>query len=56
MPHDVAIRDAGGAEVFKTPIVTGPDVAVFDVPALDAGAYTFVCTIHPNMTGTLTAS
>jgi plastocyanin len=25
------------------------------VPALPAGTYGFVCTAHPNMTGTLTA-
>ena len=27
----------------------------YQVPALAAGEYTFVCTVHPNMTGTLTA-
>ena len=29
---------------------------VYDVPALPAGQYSFVCTVHPNMTGTLTAT
>jgi plastocyanin len=24
------------------------------VPALPAGTYAFVCSVHPNMTGTLT--
>jgi plastocyanin len=24
------------------------------VPPLQAGPYTFICTVHPNMTGTLT--
>ena len=56
MPHDVVIKDAGGAEVFKTDIVTGPKATVYDVPAITAGPYTFICSIHPNMTGTLTAS
>ena len=28
----------------------------YDVPALAAGAYAFICTVHPNMTGTLTVN
>jgi plastocyanin len=57
IPHNVAIHkeDPGGAEVFKGDIVTGPATATYEVPALDAGSYAFVCTVHPNMTGTLTA-
>jgi len=56
-PHNIAIHkdNAGGAEVFKGEIVTGPATKVYDVPALDPGTYAFVCTVHPNMTGTLTA-
>ena len=56
-PHNVAIHkdSATGAEVFKGEIITGPATATYDVPALDAGTYAFVCTVHPNMTGTLTA-
>ena len=55
-PHNVAIHkgDASGAEVFKGEIITGPATKVYDVPALDAGTYAFVCSVHPNMTGTLT--
>lgn len=55
-PHNVAIHkdNASGAVVFKGDIVTGPASKVYDVPALDAGTYAFVCTVHPNMTGTLT--
>ncbi len=54
-PHDVVIKDASGAALFKGDLVTGPRVVVYDVPAIPAGTYTFVCTVHPNMTGTVTA-
>jgi len=55
VPHDVAINDAAGSLAYKTEIVTGVKNQVFDVPGLAPGSYTFLCTIHPNMTGTLTA-
>jgi cytochrome c-type biogenesis protein CcmH/NrfG/plastocyanin len=54
LPHDIVIKDASGAEVFKGELVTGPQAVDYAVPALKAGAYTFVCSVHPNMTGTLT--
>jgi plastocyanin len=41
--------------VAKGAIITGVAEASYDVPALKAGAYTFHCSVHPNMTGTLTA-
>ena len=53
--HNVAIHDASGAEVFKgLPIITGPAKQPYAVPALAAGTYQFVCSVHPSMTGTLT--
>jgi plastocyanin len=57
IPHNVAIHrgDAGGEEVFKGEIFNGVETRAEDVPALDAGAYAFVCTVHPTMVGTLTA-
>jgi plastocyanin len=55
VPHNVELKDAGGAVVFKGDIVTGPAVTVYHVPALPAGQYAFVCSVHPNMTGTATA-
>jgi mono/diheme cytochrome c family protein/plastocyanin len=55
VPHNVEIHDAGGASVFKGDIVTGPAEANYVVAALDAGDYKFQCSVHPNMTGTLTA-
>jgi mono/diheme cytochrome c family protein/plastocyanin len=54
VPHNVEIKDGSGASVFKGEIVTGPTVVEYQVPALAAGSYTFICTVHPNMTGTLT--
>lgn len=53
--HDVQIKDAGGKEVFKGELVTGVAQKTYDVPALTAGSYTFSCTVHPQMTGTLEA-
>jgi plastocyanin len=53
--HNVAISDSAGAEVFKGEIFPGPGTRDYAVPALEAGEYPFVCTVHPNMTGTLTA-
>jgi cytochrome c oxidase subunit 2 len=56
VPHNVSIHkdSASGQEVFKGDIFNGPDRRTYNVPALDAGAYAFVCSVHPNMTGTLT--
>ena len=53
-PHNIAIKDAAGAEVFKGEIVSQTQVTN-DIPALAAGSYTFWCEVHPEMTGTLTA-
>jgi cytochrome c oxidase subunit 2 len=51
--HNVEIKDAG-ASLFKGEIITGPKEISYSVPPLKAGTYTFVCTVHPDMTGTLT--
>jgi len=53
-PHNVAIHDASGTEVFKGEIFNGVDTREYQVPALPAGSYTFTCTVHPTMTGNLT--
>jgi plastocyanin/mono/diheme cytochrome c family protein len=54
IPHNVAIKDASGANVFTGDIFNGVETRTYQVPALPAGTYTFYCTVHPNMTGTLT--
>ncbi|HXG40005.1 MAG TPA: cupredoxin domain-containing protein [Candidatus Limnocylindrales bacterium] len=55
VPHNVRIDDQSGAQVFLSgnPF---PGVAqqTYQVPALAAGTYSYVCVVHPNMTGTLT--
>ena len=53
-PHNVAISDASGTGVFKGEIVSGTQVT-YQVPALTAGAYTFICEVHPDMKGTVVA-
>ena len=53
VPHNIAIKDAAGATLFKGEIVTGKKVT-YNVAALAAGQYAFWCEVHPNMTGTLT--
>ena len=53
-PHNIAIKDASGAQVFKGDIQNGQGKITYDVNALPAGAYSFWCEVHPNMTGTLT--
>ncbi len=53
IPHNVEIKDANGQSVFKGEIFSGVAVKTYDVPALAAGAYQFICTVHPNMIGTL---
>ena len=54
VPHNVEIKDNGGVSVFKGQIITGPAKASYQVPALPAGSYMFLCDVHPFMTGTLT--
>ena len=54
VPHDVAFKDGAGSFAWRGEVITGIATKVYDVPALSAGAYTFVCTIHSNMTGTAT--
>ena len=54
VPHNMKISDSTGAEVFKGEIVTNQKVT-YQVPALAAGSYPFMCEVHPDMKGTITA-
>jgi plastocyanin len=54
IPHNIEIKDAAGASVFKGEIFNGPAQRTYQVPGLTKGtAYTFMCDVHPNMTGTV---
>jgi plastocyanin len=57
VPHNVRIDDssAGATILFDGEVITGPAQVTYHVPALEAGDYYFLCKIHPNMNGTLTA-
>jgi len=54
IPHNIDIKDAAGASVFKGDIFNGVATQTYQVASLLPGTYTFVCDVHPNMTGTLT--
>ena len=43
-----------GKVEFQGDVFPGVATKAYDVPALAAGPYAFVCTVHPSMTGTLT--
>ena len=56
--HDIDIHrnDPNGEVVFDGSTLSGPALASYDVPALSAGAYAFVCSVHPDeMRGTMSA-
>jgi plastocyanin/mono/diheme cytochrome c family protein len=54
--HNVEIRDSSGKSLFKGQVLNDPGETTYVIPALPAGTYTYICSIHPipNMTGTLT--
>lgn len=58
-PHNLVLENPDGSPVAvqgDTAFFTGPGQRVYQVPALSAGAYKYICQVHPTtMTGTLTA-
>jgi len=55
-PHNVSIKGAlaDGKDWIGLPITKPGQDAVYEAPALKAGVYTYYCSVHANMTGTLT--
>jgi cytochrome c oxidase subunit II len=55
-PHNIAIRKANpdGTDWIGLPIAAAGQKATYEVPPLPAGTYTFYCSVHANMVGTLT--
>jgi plastocyanin len=54
--HNVQIfqaADFSGVPLFDGELVTGPAKVTYEVPALEAGTYSFRCVVHPNMIGTI---
>ena len=53
-PHNVALKNESGAIVFQGTTFNGVATQTYNVPAQTAGKYTFLCTVHPTMTGNAT--
>ena len=56
VPHNVAIYD-GGEALFQGEILNAAGSIVYEVPALPAGEYRFICDVHPQtMVGDVTVT
>jgi plastocyanin len=57
IPHDFDIHegDPAGAKILDSPTFPGIETRTIDAEALPAGIYAFLCSVHPDMVGTLTA-
>jgi plastocyanin len=55
--HNVQIDSSDKSQtLFDGDLVTGVATATYHVPALQPGTYYFLCKVHPNMNGTVTAA
>jgi plastocyanin len=54
VPHNLELKGPDGAPVFQGETFNGVDTRVYDAGPLPPGEYTFLCTVHPTMTGTAT--
>jgi cytochrome c oxidase subunit 2 len=52
--HDVDVKDGSGKVVENQDTIAGGTQANYAYTPLPAGTYTFFCSVHSNMTGTLT--
>ena len=60
VPHNLVLQNPDGTAVAvegDTAFFTGPGQRTYQVPALTAGAYKYICQVHPvTMVGTLTVN
>lgn len=54
VPHNIHVQ--AGTVDEKTEITPGPDTQTLRVTIDDPGSYTFICDVHPNMTGEVVVS
>lgn len=54
IPHNFHV-EAGDVDA-KTDIAPGPDTQSLEFTIDEAGTYTFICDVHPNMTGEVVAT
>jgi plastocyanin len=52
VPHDIKVLQ-GDKSFGQSPVVTGPATTEVRFGPLPAASYQYMCTVHPNMTGTL---
>jgi plastocyanin len=54
VPHDATLFGGADTKIAATDVVSGVAQAKFSIPPLVPGQYRLSCTVHPNMTATLT--